>query len=49
MCSMLEIYKENLYDLLAVNKADLRIKESLKKGYFKKIYILNRFFFFFVI
>ncbi|KRX08581.1 P-loop containing nucleoside triphosphate hydrolase [Pseudocohnilembus persalinus] len=31
-CSMLEIYKENLNDLLSLNKADLKIKESPIKG-----------------
>ncbi len=31
-CSMLEIYKETLYDLLSMNKADLKIKESPVKG-----------------
>ena len=29
---MLEIYKENLYDLLTINKADLKIKESPVRG-----------------
>lgn len=29
---MLEIYKENLYDLLSINKVDLKIKESPIKG-----------------
>lgn len=28
-CSMLEIYKENLYDLLSVGKTNLKIKESV--------------------
>ena len=28
----MEIYKETLYDLLAINKNDLRIKESPIKG-----------------
>ncbi len=27
-CSMLEIYKETLYDLLSIHKADLKIKEN---------------------
>ena len=27
-CSMLEIYKETLYDLLSINRPDLKIKES---------------------
>jgi len=31
-CSMLEIYKETLFDLLSVNRADLRIKESASRG-----------------
>ncbi len=31
-CSMLEIYKETLYDLLSMNKADLKIKESPQRG-----------------
>jgi len=29
-CSMLEIYKENLFDLLNQGKKDLKIKESPK-------------------
>ena len=29
---MLEIYKETLYDLLSMNKADLKIKESPQRG-----------------
>jgi hypothetical protein len=29
---MLEIYKETLYDLLSMNKSDLKIKESPVKG-----------------
>ena len=31
-CSMLEIYKENLHDLLCIQKADLKIKESPTRG-----------------
>ncbi|EGR27712.1 kinesin motor domain protein [Ichthyophthirius multifiliis] len=31
-CSMLEIYKETLYDLLSVQKQDLKIKESTTRG-----------------
>lgn len=31
-CSMLEIYKETLFDLLTLNKCDLKIKESPAKG-----------------
>lgn len=31
-CSMLEIYKENLHDLLNTDKVDLKIKESPIKG-----------------
>jgi kinesin family protein 5 len=31
-CSMLEIYKENLYDLLHQGKSELKIKESPVKG-----------------
>jgi len=31
-CSMLEIYKETLFDLLSLNKSDLKIKESPAKG-----------------
>lgn len=31
-CSMLEIYKENLYDLLSTQRVDLKIKESPSKG-----------------
>lgn len=31
-CSMLEIYKENLFDLLSINRTDLKIKESPVKG-----------------
>lgn len=30
--SMLEIYKETLYDLLSFQKADLKIKESPVRG-----------------
>ena len=33
-CSMLEIYKENLNDLLAFEKTDLKVKESVSKGVF---------------
>lgn len=29
---MLEIYKENLHDLLSINKTDLKIKESPVRG-----------------
>ena len=29
---MIEIYKENLYDLLSVEKTDLKIKESPVRG-----------------
>jgi kinesin family protein 5 len=29
---MLEIYKENLFDLLSLNKSDLKIKEAPNKG-----------------
>ncbi len=29
---MLEIYKENLFDLLSVQKQDLKIKESTTRG-----------------
>ncbi|KAM3138384.1 hypothetical protein pb186bvf_009470 [Paramecium bursaria] len=36
-CSMLEIYKETLYDLLSVNRPDLKIKESATRG----IYVEN--------
>jgi len=31
-CSMLEIYKENLYDLLNNRANDLKIKENPQKG-----------------
>lgn len=31
-CSMLEIYKENLYDLLKVERVGLKIKENPQKG-----------------
>lgn len=31
-CSMLEIYKETLFDLLSVNRSDLKIKESASRG-----------------
>ena len=31
-CSMLEIYKETLYDLFCVEKNDLKIKESPCRG-----------------
>ncbi|EAS04578.2 kinesin motor catalytic domain protein (macronuclear) [Tetrahymena thermophila SB210] len=31
-CSMLEIYKENLHDLLCIQKCDLKIKESPTRG-----------------
>ena len=34
---MLEIYKENLFDLLSINRPDLKIKENPKKG----IYVEN--------
>ena len=34
---MLEIYKETLYDLLSVNRPDLKIKESATRG----IYVEN--------
>ena len=34
---MLEIYKENLFDLLQVGKTDLKIKENPSKG----IYVQN--------
>lgn len=33
-CSMLEIYKETLFDLLSINRGDLKIKESPSKGIF---------------
>ena len=36
-CSMLEIYKETLYDLLSVNRPDLKIKECPQRG----IYVEN--------
>jgi len=29
---MLEIYKETLFDLLSVNRPDLKIKESATRG-----------------
>jgi kinesin family member 5 len=31
-CSMLEIYKETLFDLLNIQRADLKIKESPSRG-----------------
>jgi hypothetical protein len=34
---MLEIYKETLFDLLSVNKSDLKIKENPARG----IYVEN--------
>lgn len=33
-CSMLEIYRENLYDLLNERSSDLRIKDHPRKGIF---------------
>jgi kinesin family protein 5 len=36
-CSMLEIYKETLYDLLSIARPDLKIKECPQKG----IYVEN--------
>ena len=31
-CSILEIYKETLFDLLCSDRTDLKIKESATKG-----------------